>query len=303
VKELKKKMRKLQRKSKVLSDDAAEKEKTTSQALESYAKVACRDLCEEIYNVFPREVRDIIYGYLHSQSKVRIVSDSADWGPIYFTSVNEVQWHGQDPWGAKEQIADHWWRVECTGEYFRREMSEQYYRSTLFDFSDRFTLLPKFRCTDPWGVGFLPADIVMNIEVHILCYQYGFDGLEPASDGWSGTPTWDCEQYETSKLLTGLEHIFGFAKGTKITLRTTVGRYKENNPLESQEWMCDTVLPFIMPTLQRLASSGLDIRIVLEAPSSGAKDVSRDFVFRRSQGLEPAIRAAFVKVSRFIKFA
>jgi hypothetical protein len=60
--------------------------------------------------------------------------------------------------------------------------------------------------------------------------------------------------------------------------------------------MCDTVLPIIMPTLRRFVRSGLKIGMVLRAPCSGPKNISRDFLFQRNEFSITVIRAAFDEV-------
>jgi hypothetical protein len=122
-----------------------------------------------------------------------------------------------------------------------RNMIEHYYRSVLFHFHEWFALLPSFRLTDQWKVGVLPADIIMNIAVDVLCHRHNFNGLDPKSSDnsingwWGGRQYWDRSRKETLGFLLELEHIFGFAPGTKVTISVISGSHKTGTPIYIQE--------------------------------------------------------------------
>lgn len=161
LKALQKKMKQLRREGNALQQANIDKQSVTDSVLHKYARASCRELCEAVYDTFAREVRDIIYGHLNDQSKARITSGPDSWSGqgSYFVSTSEAdfrQYQDRDSNPSRK----HWWDVEFVGAYMRRELSEHYYRSVRFLFDTNFGLLPKFRVTDQWKLGFCPADIV-----------------------------------------------------------------------------------------------------------------------------------------------
>jgi hypothetical protein len=64
------------------------------------------------------------------------------------------------------------------GENMLRELSEHYCLTVLFLFAADCELLPKFRITDQWGLGFVPGDIATNIGILMDCGSYNFAGIE-----------------------------------------------------------------------------------------------------------------------------
>lgn len=39
-----------------------------------FAQQDCRKLCDKIYQVFPREIRDIVYDHIHSKREICLVA-------------------------------------------------------------------------------------------------------------------------------------------------------------------------------------------------------------------------------------
>ena len=300
LQDLQKRLRQLRRKGKSLQEASDDKKASAVKTLEKYAKTACREFCDNVYNSFPREVRDMIYGHLDPGEVTHIVHENIGWGGMsYFNSDSEAQLHA--PW---EVVSGHWWEVECVGEHMRREVSEHYYRSVCFDFSQNFDLLARFRVTDQWKLGFIPADIVTNVSVTINCEDYDFDGLEaPTVDnsGWGGDNSGSLSGHRPRhKLLSRLESLFGFKRGTKVRMQFSVGQCRKGSTLEKQQWLCDTVLPFAFPTIQPLHGAGYNICLVLSRADSFGLDynftTSPEIVINGSLTYE-ACKAQFETVS------
>jgi len=270
--DLQKRLRQLRRKGKSLQEASDDKRASAAKTLEKYAKIACREFCDNVYNSFPREVRDMIYGHLDSREIAHVDQGSSSWGGLgYFDSASAAQWDA----GGWREAPDHWWDVECVGEHMRRELGERYYRSVRFDFGQNFDLLSRFRVTDQWKLGFVPAVIGTNISVTIDCENYDFDGLEApnVNTGDWDTPPGNRPRY---KFLSRLEPLFGFKQGTKLSIKFSVGRCKKGDTLERQQWLCDTVLPFAFPSIHRLQGAGYNICVVLSR--AACWDIDDSFV-------------------------
>jgi hypothetical protein len=106
-------------------------------------------------------------------------------------------------------------------------------------------------------------------------------------------------------VLAGLEVFFGFREGTKITIRLKKERawiddpwsdqesHRKNNPWSDQEWICDNVIPVILPTLHRYTKSGYSVRIEIIGYNLAGKD--RVFELREN-ALSDSWRTAFEQV-------
>ncbi|KAH4981293.1 hypothetical protein HBI76_171810 [Parastagonospora nodorum] len=292
---IQKEIKQLRRHGKALLQCSNDKKSAATKILEDYAKAACRKLCEDVYGAFPREIRDMIYGHLHARDEMRVtrgVKDRwSDGSEPYFNSCSEKHWCAS---GAHEVAGtkDLWWDSCCVGENMLRELSEHYYRTVLFLFAADCELLPKFRITDQWGLGFVPGDIATNIGISIDRASYAFADIElilrddsssaNANISWSA---WDIDSTPDRKpceaLSLDLEHLFGFRAGTNIFIQVSVETIKKRSLLENQQWMCDAVMPILLSTLQRLKVAGYKLKIVLSSKERWAfsRDTEDDFTF------------------------
>jgi hypothetical protein len=277
-------VQRLRRKGRKFEQTRIDTQDSATTNLDAYAKASCRQLCDDIYNRFPREVRDMIYGHLNLPGTKKLGNAAASVnGPTYFHSHSEAHWH-RFQW--RDCPENHWWKIDFVGEHFRRELSEHYYRSNLFFFGDSFDLLSKFRVTDQWNLGFVPADVVTNVGVQIDCDGYDFDGLtslqdpSPNNDVWGGATSNRRKPHST--LLSSLDQLSGFKKGTKVSIKFVVDNSgRDGTAGEVQQWLCDTVLPIVLPGVQRLISAGYVIHVVLAKTASWDDDdiVNEDFIF------------------------
>jgi hypothetical protein len=313
---LQKHVRQLRRKGKKFEQTKTDTQASAAKSLDAYAKASCRRLCDKIYDKLPQEVRDMIYGYLHTRSEMHVRGEDG-WSSYtnYFTSVSATDWLYSS---ASDPPEDIWWVVDFVGERIRREMSEHYYRSVLFLFDDEFNLLSKFRVADQWKLGFVPADLATNIGVHINCGAYDFDGLKslPQSQPSNNTNAWNTgdgwnspnPHKDRSVLLANLEQLFGFKKGTKISIKFSVNKAeKGGTTLDVQQWLCDTVLTFVRPSLERLTSTGCSVRIILGRRDGHGPYIKeyrdKDFVFKSKTFEQDTIQSSFELVSlRLIGF-
>lgn len=293
---LQKKIKQLRREEKALQESVTEKMSAVASAIEEYAKVDCRAFCEEVYNRFTLEMREMIYGYMHAQREVPFVvlQRNRVWHSIsylanisYFDSASEAHWRGC----TRGRSPDHWWNPEFMGALMVRELSVNYFRTVCIIFDTEFQSIPKFRITDQWGLRYTPSEIIANVGVTIRCGFYDFKDLEPRKeiDQWCPSDSFYHEspprREPTSKLLSELELLFGFRQGTKISLRIWAERALKGSSIEKQRWMLDTILPFISPTLGRLEKAGYKVRVMISTRGWNYK--GGDFTLEGSAALRP----------------
>ena len=242
----------------------------TANALLAFAKHDCVELCNKVYEAFPREVRDIIYGHIIGCKKVHIIREL--WSNTdYFSSTSETQFRLCSP----EVDADHWWKPEFVGAKMIREIGEHYYRASHFQFNVELSELAKFRATDQFNFGFLPVYFISSVEIEVNCGKYKFQPIGSAKDDASVDEHQDQlrrklkssdRSYPKTQedLFVELEYLFGFRPGTGITLRLMqTCNQTLTTRLKNQEWMCRRVVPVIFPVLQRLKDTNCRTRLLL----------------------------------------
>jgi hypothetical protein len=289
---------------------------TTETALKEYAKIDCRQLCDAVYQVFPREMRDIIYGHVHSQQEM-LVGNLPFSRPLhcindgYFASRSEAHWR----LGPDHPDEKHLWDAESIGEGMLQELMEHYYHSVEFQFSNGFDSIAAFQTTDQWNMGFIPADFVTNVTFTVHCNFFDFDS-RPGWDApcrmgitdWTGNMNESCEcprhnldlipRTPRAQLLLDLQALFGFKQGTKMHIYIKPGRI-EDPPKGDFAFVRERIIPAIFSALQRLRSIGYNVKISF---SAGDWHVSRDIqiVLDDSTPTIALWQAQFNKVSYYM---
>ena len=246
-----------------------------NDAFDAYAKRSCLELSKKIQKTFPREVRDIIYGYITGGEPVYI---SGNWRTTRKDSLR-----------LSELYNDHWWNVDFVGTDMFRELVEEFFRSSCFQFGDDFEIIPYFRVADQWELGISPVSFICNVEVTINCYE----------DSWgNGIDNWDLKHKANStctELLVHLESLFGFRAGTAITIKINSLYVGNPSPLERQEQMCNEVLKFIFPVFRRLKDMNYRVRAILDGGADWS-DPAAPFVSEWNPASHEAVTKAFWKV-------
>lgn len=284
-----------------LREIAATAKTVANAAFDDHTSTVCRTLCESIYDKFPREVRDIIYGHLYKSVVTRI-------NKAYF-EIHAVPTQCAAP--------AHLWRPEMLGVGMHHELCEHFFRSASFNALANFDLLAEFRVTDQWNVGYVPADFATNVEVKIRCRDYDIHKEETrkkgasgkikieerevncaccngpcrndvwgaGSGGWNtGDGGWGPSENKVAKsraeLVIGLEALFGFASGSSITINVSpdfsLWGHTWNEQWEFQARAHNDMMPLLDPVLARLRASGNQTSVIVSAPSWA--DFASDFI-------------------------
>jgi hypothetical protein len=279
LEDLRVKAKELRRKSKHLSLLYKKRSPETMSAITEYTKLECRMLCDKVYDTFPREVRDIMYGHIYPEEKLSVnsVSPPYMWGeggrPAFGVSRSDRHWRT----GAASDKLKHLWSADFLGNRVLLELLEWYCRATTFEFGQNWSFVPEFRSTDQWELGHVPADYVTNVEVTLDCNDYEVIKMgRGEEDGWSYA-VWNTVQVATawddpygrehranvknprSKLLNALESLFGFKQGTKIDIHVITS--EDSDWFRQGAHMRKVAVPFILPTLLRLQKAGYKVTI------------------------------------------
>ncbi|KAL1598160.1 hypothetical protein SLS59_007170 [Nothophoma quercina] len=218
-----------QRKREILQKATEANTTDARAALDEYARAICRSFCEEVYDRFPREIRDMIYGYIYLEGNIDIV-------PEYLDAESLKQ-------------LDHWRYAEFAGSEMHQELGEHFFRLTVFEFGSNMSCLarvPKCRMLDESKIGYVPAYYTMNVQIDINCmaYDIGCFPIDPSkskkknfNSGWNTNNSWGTSERE--------------------------GSWLEEDHIYSQEWMCNNIVPLVYPTIQRLKAAGYHVGLVL----------------------------------------
>ncbi|KAH7074222.1 hypothetical protein FB567DRAFT_611128, partial [Paraphoma chrysanthemicola] len=321
---LQEQIRKLRLRGGKLQRSMAKSQPTTMAALESFAKLDCHQFCDTVYRAFPREIRDIIYGFIHPGEELSVIEpppgEEDEWGcyqlRTYFDFTSEPDWRAVTRKNVEKSDMSylHMWDAECMGDKVFQELVEYYFRFMHFNFGAELCLIPQFQINDQWSIGKTPSDFVTNIEVSVdfRGFNVGVDNQDDERQvcrnrrGTWGHDHCDGHNYKLpqntrrTQLLAHLQALFGFKAGTKIYIH--VGGHEPSDPvLEELVYARETAIPIIFPTLQRLSKSGMVVKVVLTdaAPTFGA--CASDFVV---DGAIPTLKAwedEIKKVSRLAK--
>lgn len=129
-------------------------EKKMRELIEPHAQKSCRVLCAAMYNELPREIRDIIYTYVHVQNTIYV-------GPEYLHANKRPATADPDA---------HYWNADYLGSEIQREIVENWYRTTLFYFYDKShnaEVIQQFLVTDQWGLGIRPHDFICRVKFEL----------------------------------------------------------------------------------------------------------------------------------------
>ncbi|KAF2124040.1 hypothetical protein P153DRAFT_401576 [Dothidotthia symphoricarpi CBS 119687] len=253
-----------------LQQSAFIKQSDIDATIEEYAKAVCLSFCDKMYHTLPSELRDMVYGYINTESNVFIPHyHKVGWEPLmsYFDSKSESEFRLYD--ASSDVLLDHWWNPDYVSPSVLRELGEHYYRTTCFTFGAHFDIVPKFRITDQWELGFIPVTFVAHVRFEIDCGRYRFNGLNNTPDSWDGS----CNKQLPIALLSELESLFGFKQGTKLEIRLEVGDMRTGGALGRLEWVLDEVVTFILQTVQRLQDAGYHVRVhLVESGACGPQE-------------------------------
>jgi len=207
-------------------------------------------------------VRDIIYVHL-LQDKPYEVND--DTYTVDNTNGPTDSWGNRVRW-PNRHTHSHLTEAASMGKRIVREIEQVYLRTTTFVFIGDCRPMSRFRLVDHLGLGLIAAHFIVNVEVQIACEIFDLPGLRPdpgaqQNNAWGA---WDAYPLlHASEMAIRLENLFGFRKGSKILIDLVIDSSRVAKSTSPEQWLCNTVVPFIFESLRRLNQAGYNIKLRL----------------------------------------
>ncbi|KAF2743176.1 hypothetical protein M011DRAFT_480957 [Sporormia fimetaria CBS 119925] len=138
------------------------------QQSESVQQLACLQLCEQMQQKLPPELRHMIYDFVHERPAVFAHDDP--WYPFKGAKEIFAYYSNYEGWSFEEGYACQFemrarkrhWDVRFVGWDTLRQLTENFYRTSTFYLYDQNSIT-NFLHTDHYGVGFEPAGFVLKI--------------------------------------------------------------------------------------------------------------------------------------------
>lgn len=216
-------------------------------------KDQCLSLCLAVQKRLPRELRDLIFGYLLLEDGVHA---------RLFHYYNTL-----DP-----KAPRHYWNEEFTGHDMLRELTESWYRSVRFDLDRSLDFLPHLLAQ---------VDNTLKCTRQQLIGKASFKILQCDLDKW---PAADANGIPSpqSLLLKNMEYIFLLRPGARIyiILESPLPWFSESKNLqERQAQFLNRVLDIMFPTLERLQKAGYALALCID-PGSNVRFMDGQQIWR-----------------------
>jgi hypothetical protein len=209
---------------------------------EQQSRTECLSVCTAVQKHLPRELRDMIFGYLLLEDGVHA---------RLFHYYNTL-----DP-----KAPRHYWNKDFTGDATLRELTESWYRSVRFDFDRSLDFLPHLLAQVDTTLQCKRQEMIGKASFKIL--QCDLD-MWPAADA-SGIPS------PQSLLLKNMEYLFLLRPGAKVTviLESPLPWFSESKNLqERQAQFLARVLDIIFSILVRLYHAGYSLAVCVDPGSN-----------------------------------
>ncbi|KAF2788042.1 hypothetical protein K505DRAFT_379179 [Melanomma pulvis-pyrius CBS 109.77] len=215
--------------------------------VEEYSKVVCRRFCLSFYSSLPRELRDLVYGYLSHGDIIEVVRDTK--GDLGYRNVGIrprlPYWR---PKGAIDTYvkragamrAEHFWNDEYTSKNMVLELTEVWTKKSTFILAH--DMLPEFLRADISETSISYAETVAEISVRASAFPISKDE----------------KLCQMLLFLDNIEVLFQLANKHAIlgflfqTIRPGEGDF------------FDEALELVFPTLTRLHEAGFHIAVTFE---------------------------------------
>ncbi len=240
----------------------------------------------------PTEIRWIVYGHLLDDEPTERLLRK----PLDDLSLEPFN-----------QSVGLWWDTSVVGEPDVKHLVEMYLERTYLQFHTNYALGQLIRIADPWKCGLSAGNIRLDVEFTILINQeHGESCTEEDMMNWPLV-------VREKKVLRDLEALFGFKKGTRLTLEIhDVAAEKRKGLLFTDRSHLHlliqmSVLPLIFDTMTRFSRRGYrlglatyaarDKKSYFDVPVHGGMDKVLNIETEEHIGSLQALQNSFHEVS------
>jgi hypothetical protein len=231
----------------VLEQEVAASTIKEQDAIAKLAQSECLHFCSLVITQLPKEIRDMIYQYLTTTSE-RISRD-------YFRSTMDpktrMHTYNAARWKSTH-YPEHYWNFEYVSLPFLHELTQTYFRTSAFIFSDDDdTLIERFLTTDQMQNGFAPQELVSKIEIHLNAVTYDRTTCIGYMFGCATKP---------ERLRAALKGVEELKSGANVCVRFKTRVKDEEQKREQVRTACEA----LVPCLREARGKGYCVRLVID---------------------------------------
>jgi hypothetical protein len=231
------------------------------------SRAPCANLCEEMQVRLPRELRDIVYGYLldgESGTSIAVCrgdfrcgctqdhrdnSDAED--DAFFEMAAATRWScSLDYYIVDRKL----FNTEYLGKETLREVAGTWYSIRVFKIHDwRYTEL--FVHTDVWELGMSPTDYISTVHFHL-----SYSDLRKLQ---SSSPMPGCMRFGGKcNMLERLQHLANLREGARVCIKIGVHNYTVYSPECTGSQAYQSTLKALFSMLKQFEQQGLRILVI-----------------------------------------
>jgi hypothetical protein len=205
-------------------------------------QLACQSLCQEIQRKLPRELRDMIY-------EQPLTEDTTVWGEEDEDEC-PMCWYSDDQPACRKHFLPHLRSIDYLGVETKIEVAEIWYRTSVFQFTDLYTLSDLLR-ENPFDIPFHPGNLIR----HVTLEPYNYEGSDDPN-------FWRELGARRKKLQTELPQLSTLEARAKIEVELLIG-----SQIVYDDDLIDLLDP-VFEALGRLAGQGY--RVTIHEPWAGS---------------------------------
>jgi hypothetical protein len=234
-----------------LQNQAYQLQREAEHHIEDAAISQCRDLCDTMQAVLPRELRDMVYGYLLiDETKCGHTKKLEDEHSSIFHVPRRPDMYVPTTFEQYPHVRDEYY----VGIETMTELAEAWYRSAQFTFDYRAKIRQLFE-QEPWGLDLDVRQLIRNVHVHIWPSYYPDDVVRPGTDHFFFV--------EDIHLLSELR------KPAIVTIRLDVKNWAYQPFQDDQvKYYIEGIAEFLFPVLRKLLEGEVKVLVQVAEKAS-----------------------------------
>jgi len=155
----------LQWKSFELEQSLAVRKAELDDDLDLYSASQRRQLCIDMYDRLPRELRDAVYGCMHEGSTIKVHGRTYE---LPDGCKRKTTYLHPEPGSSSDYLEPaFYWKPSLVGKGFKRELIKMWYRTSVFDLETDTYLARDLVSRDRWELGINARQLIKHIALDV----------------------------------------------------------------------------------------------------------------------------------------